>query len=71
MKHILLAILTGILLSACSTIKQANTDFKNFCDMVQYYNAPKDVWPKEGWHSTCEYCIPTVKCRWYKCPNKD
>ena len=71
MKHIALAVLTGVLLSACSTVKQVQTDFKTFCSTVKQCNSPKHTWPKEGWHSNCNLCIPTTKCRWSKCPNKE
>lgn len=70
-KHTSLILVSVVLLSACTTFKQANTDFKNFCNTVVYYNQPKDVRPRVGWSSTCVYCLPTVRCKTGECPNKD
>jgi hypothetical protein len=71
MKHIPLVLVFVVLLSACTITKQVNTDFKTFCNTVKYCHQPREDWPKEGWHSTCIFCIPTVRCKWIKCPNKD
>jgi len=58
-------------LSACSTVKQINTDFKDFHNTILYYNLPAYSNERQGWHITCDYCVPEQKCKWYKCPNKN
>ncbi len=62
--------LITVALSACSTVKQINTDFKGFCNTYKKYNlTPKTT--KVGWSLNCDYCAPLQKCKWYKCPNKN
>jgi hypothetical protein len=55
-------------LTSCSTVKQANTDFKDFCNTIKYYNISH---PKIGWSLSCDYCTTTQRCKWSKCPNQN
>jgi hypothetical protein len=67
-KNAIIINLLAIALTSCSTVKQANTDFNDFCNMIKYYNHRSN---KTVWNLNCQYCTSKQNCKWIKCPNKN
>lgn len=71
MKYLSIVIVAATTLTSCSTVNQVNTDFKNFCKTLECSSKPFNLWSNKGWHSTCKFCAPHMKCNWSKCRNKN